>query len=92
MVKPTDYVKPEDYVEVKVSAKPIERNKTTEISTITTIKDAKPKLEITGVLHWPRFFKKGDRVETSFKLMNRGTASADNISVILYVNGEEKTK
>jgi len=37
-------------------------------------------------------FKKGDRVETSFKLTNVGNVSADNISVILYVNGKEKNK
>ncbi|RLF36759.1 MAG: hypothetical protein DRM99_02030 [Thermoplasmata archaeon] len=91
-VKPTDYVKPDDWLEVKIIAKPVEKNKPDRISTVTTIKNAKPELNISGVVHWPRVFKKGDRVETSFKLFNRGNASAENVTVALYVNGEEKNK
>jgi len=91
-VKPTDYVKTDDWVEVKVIAKPFERKKSAQISTVTTIKDAEPKLDIYGVSHWPRVFKKGEKVETSFRLYNKGNAAAENISIILYVNGEEKNK
>lgn len=91
-VRPTDYVKKEDWVEVKVIVKPIEKNKKAELSTVTSIKNAEVDVKMAGVFHWPRIFKKDERVETSFKLFNRGNVSADNISVILYVNGEEKNK
>ena len=92
IVKPTDYVKKDDWIEVKVVAKALNKKKPGEISTVTTIKDSETKLHISSVFHWPRVFKKDDRVETSFKLLNIGNVSARNISVILYVNGEEKNK
>jgi hypothetical protein len=91
-VKPTDYVKKDDWIEVKVVAKALDKKKPGKISTVTTIKESETKIEISGVFHWPRVFKKGDRVETSFKLLNRGNVSAQKITVILYVNGEEKNK
>jgi len=91
-VKPTSLVKSDDLAEVKVWVKVLEKQKVVEISTATVIKDAKPELYITGVFHWPRVFKKGDKVVTSFKLENKGNVSANNISVVLYVNGEEKNK
>jgi hypothetical protein len=92
IVKPTDFVKKDDWIEVKVIAKAQGRKKPSEISTVTTIKGSETRVEISGVFHWPRVFKKGDRVETSFKLVNRGNVSARNVSVILYINGEEKNK
>jgi hypothetical protein len=92
IVKPTDYVKKDDWIEVKVIAKALNKKKPGKISTVTTIKDSKTKLHISNVFHWPRVFKKDDRVETSFKLVNKGGVSARNINVILYVNDEEKNK
>jgi hypothetical protein len=92
LVLPTDYVKSDDWIEVGVIVKAVEKEKISEISTITTIKEGKPEIDITGVFHWPRVFKKGDRVETTFRLSNRGNTSASNNSVILYVNGKEKNK
>jgi len=91
-VKPTSFVKADDWLEVVVGVKVLEKQKNIEISTVTTIKDAKPDLQITDVTHSPERFKKGDRVETSFKVENRGKVAATNVSVILYVNGEEKNK
>jgi hypothetical protein len=91
-VKPTSFVKPNDWVEVKVVAKVLEKQKFAKLSTATTIKDAQPELRIYGVFHWPKAFKKGDRVMTSFKLENRGNASASNVSVVLYVNDKKKNK
>jgi uncharacterized membrane protein len=91
-VKPTDYVKSDEWIEVKVTVKIVERKKSFKISTVTTMKDGKPKLQITGLVHWPRVFKKGERVDTSFRLNNKGNTSANNINVILYINGEEKNK
>lgn len=91
-VKPTSFVKPNDWAEVKVVAKVLDKQKFAKLSTVTTIKDAQPELRICGVFHWPKVFKKGDRVTTSFKLENRGNASASNVSVVLYVNDKEKNK
>jgi hypothetical protein len=92
VVKPTSFVKPDDWAEVVVTAKAVEKQKSAEITTVTTIKDGNTELKISGVFHWPRVFKKGDKVTTSFKLYNKGNTSASNISVILYVNGKEKNK
>ena len=92
IVRPNDKAEADDWIEVKVLVRAIEKNTTAEVSTVTTIKDGKPDITITGVFHWPRVFKKGDKVETSFRLTNRGNTSAKNISVILFVNGEEKNK
>lgn len=91
-VKPSNYVKKDDWIEVKVIAKPIGKNKTADIATVTTLKDQKLNLKISGVIHWPRIFKEGDKVETSFKLTNRGNVSAENVTVILFVNGKEKNR
>jgi uncharacterized membrane protein len=91
-VKPTDYIKPEDWNEVKVIVKIIGREKSEEISTVTSIIGGKPELNISGVFHWPRLFKKGEKIETSFRLTNKGNVSANNITIILIVNGKEKNK
>jgi len=91
-LEPNDNIKPDDWVEVKITTKPTNKKKTAQISMIALIKDAKVDLRISGVFHWPKVFKKGERVETSFKIFNRGNVSAEKVSVILYVNGEEKNK
>lgn len=91
-VKPTDYIKSDEWIEVKLLVKVVERKKLVKISIVTTMKDGKSELQITGLVHWPRVFKKGERVETSFRLNNKGNTSANNINVILYINGEEKNK
>jgi len=92
IVKPTDNVKPDDWIETKVMVKIIGKEKSDEISTVTSIIDGKPDIKISGVFHWPRVFKKGKRIETSFRLRNNGNVSASNINVILSVNGKEKNK
>jgi hypothetical protein len=91
-VKPTDYVKKDDWTEVKITVIPIGKKRKAELSTVTTIKDATIELKILGTFSWPNYFKKGDRVNTIFRINNIGNVSADNISVILYVNGKEKNK
>jgi len=92
IVKPTDFVRSGDWVEIKIEVKTVEKQKTSKISTIVILKDIKPKLEIIGVLNLPKYFNKGDLVKTSFRVENRGKVSANNVSVILYLNGEEKNK
>ena len=91
-VKPNDDIKSDDWAEIIVKVKVVEKHKTEKISAVVTIIDGETKVKITGVMHWPRIFKKGDRVETSFRLRNVGNVSANNIKVILYINGEEKNK
>jgi hypothetical protein len=91
-VKPTDYIKKEDWAEVKVIVTPLDKKKKAELSTVTMIKSVKPELKIIGAFSWPNVFKKGDKVTTIFRINNIGKVAADNISVILYVNGEEKNK
>jgi len=91
-VKPTDYVKKEDYAEVRVIVKPINKSRKSKLDTTTVIKDSKIDIKISGVIHWPRIFNKGDRVESSFKLFNRGDVSAENLTVVLLLNGKEKSK
>jgi hypothetical protein len=92
VVAPTDFVKEGDWAEVKITAGRMGRKKRTVISTVTTIKNGKPRLKVTQVVHKPKTFKKGQRVETSFKVENRGKVAANNVSIILYLNGEEKNK
>ncbi len=93
IVKPNDYIKNDDWAEIKVTVRTLEKKKTASLSTITTItSEEKPRLKIIGVVQWPRIFKKGDRVVTSFRLENKAKVAANNVSVILYVNGEEKNK
>jgi hypothetical protein len=91
-VKPTDMVKSNDWVEAVVVAKVVGKSKSSELATVTTLKQAKPDLKIIGALTWPKDFKGGERVETSFKIENKGKVAADNLTVVLYVNGEEKNK
>jgi len=91
-VEPTDKVKPEDWAKITVTAKPIDKRKSIKIDTITVVKDSKIDVSISGVVHWPKTFKKGDRIETSFKLFNRGDVSDEKITILLYVNGKLKNK
>jgi hypothetical protein len=91
-VIPTDYVKPDDWVEVKIIAKSIEKNKTGGISVVTSVTPDKPKLDISGVYHRPKIFKKGSIVKTSFRVRNNGKVSANKVKISLKINGEEKNK
>ena len=91
-VKPTDYIKHDDWVEVKIIVKPVNKKKKAEISTVTSIKDSKPEVKILGVTQWPSVFRKGDRITTSFRINNTGMVSADNFTVFIYINGKEKNK
>jgi uncharacterized membrane protein len=92
LVKPNDNVKKDDWAEVIISVKPSNKNKVADISTVTTIKNGQVDVKLSGVFHWPRAFKKGDRVETSFKVWNYGNVSTGKISIIFFVNGQEKNK
>ena len=92
VVKPTDLVKPEELAEIKVVVNLEGKKKSEKMSAMVIIKDAKAELSFSNVFHWPKIFKEGGRVTSSFKLENKGNASASNVSVVLYVNNEEKNK
>ncbi len=92
LVKPNDNVKKDDWCEVKIKIKPKNKHKTTEISTITTLKNSKIDIKLSKVIHRPKIFRKDDRIETSFKVWNHGNVSTDKINIIFFVNGKEKNK
>ena len=92
LVKPNDNVKKDDWCEVKIIIKPYNKFKTSEISTITSIKNGKIDVRLSGIIHWPKIFQKDDRVETSFKIWNHGNVSTGKINIIFSVNGKEKNK
>jgi hypothetical protein len=91
-VKPTDLINTNDWIEIDVIVKMEGRRRIQKVTTMTIIKDSKERLTISGVGHWPRFFKEGEKVRTSFKVENKGNASSNNIDIILYINGKEKNK
>ena len=45
------------------------------------IKDGKPELELSGVYHWPKIFRKGEKIITSLRIDNQGMVSTKNINV-----------
>ena len=92
IVRPTDLIKTDDWAEIGIAVKAEGMRKTEEMTVMTLIKDSKAELSIGGVTHWPRSFKRGDRVTTSFKVKNKGNASASGVDVILYINDKEKNK
>jgi len=91
-VRPTDLIRNNDWVEVDLLVKKEGKRKPEKLTTMTLLKDTKINLAIRGVLNWPKLFKEGDRVTTTFKVENKGNASASGIDVILYINGKEKNK
>ncbi|MFW6119883.1 MAG: CARDB domain-containing protein [Petrotogales bacterium] len=91
-VKPTEFAKPKDWTETKIKVSTLGKKKPEEISTMTMVKEGETLLKITEVFTWPKEFRKGDRVLTSFKLENKGTITARNVDVILYINGKQKNK
>jgi len=91
-VRPKDLIITDDWIEIDLIVKKDGVRKPEKLTTMTLLKDTKINLSISGVLNWPRLFKEGDRVTTSFKVENKGNASASDIDVILYINGKEKNK
>ncbi|MCD6572288.1 MAG: hypothetical protein J7K62_03350 [Thermoplasmata archaeon] len=82
-----------DWSEIRVKAAPRQKpSKSMEISLLTNLREARPALFIKDVKHFPKVFKGGDIVTTSFTLENNGDAPADKVSVTIYINGEERNK
>ena len=91
-VKPTEDTMPNEWTETKLKVKASGRRKSEEISTMTLLKDGITLLKISDVFTWPKDFKEGNRITTSFKLFNIGNITARNVNVRLYINGKEKNK
>ena len=91
-VKPTEFAEPDDWTETKVKVNILGKQKSEEITIMTMVKNGKTLLKITNVFTWPKEFKKGDRIITSFKLENKGNITARNVNAVLYLNNKEKNK
>jgi bacillopeptidase F (M6 metalloprotease family) len=89
-VNSTDVIEPNDWTEVIVNVKRVGKKKVDRIELMTMIRDGKSLLQITDVTNTPAEFNAGDRVNTFFKVWNKGTISARNIKVFLYINGKQK--
>jgi hypothetical protein len=91
-VSPTDYASSLDWIEIRIVTRTLEKNKVNQISVVSSIKADEPVLDISGVYHWPKIFKKGSLVKTSFRVRNNGRVSAKNVNIILNINGKQKNK
>ena len=92
VAKPEETVESNDWTEVKLNVSVSGKKKSEEITTMVMAKDGKTLLRIKDVFSWPREFKKGDRIITSFILENKGNISARNVKVVLFINGKQKNK
>ena len=91
-VNPTEVADPNDWTETKVKVNILGKRKSEGITIMAMLKDGKTLLKITDVFTWPKEFKKGDRIITSFKLENKGNITARNVNAVLYINAKEKNK
>ena len=89
-VCPTDKVEHNEWTETILNANVNGKKKQYSITLMTMVKDGKTLLQLKDVFHWPKDFKNGEKVITSFKLYNKGNISARDINVILLVNGKKK--
>jgi hypothetical protein len=89
---PAETITPKDWTEITVRVHKTGKKKTDHIELMAMIKEGNTLLQIGNVTHWPAEFNPGDRVVTSFSISNKGTISARNITVFLYINGKQKNK
>ena len=92
VAKPEETVESNDWTEIKLNVSVSGKKKSEEITTMVMAKDGKTLLRIKDAFSWPREFKKGDRIITSFVLENKGNISARNVKVVLFINGKQKNK
>ncbi|MBU1940311.1 MAG: hypothetical protein KKC68_00910, partial [Candidatus Thermoplasmatota archaeon] len=91
-VSPTTAVQPNDWVEMPLTIKHARRKKIIKLSTMVSILEGKPIIQIIDAFTWPKEFIKGDRIITSFKVHNKGSLSAPDITILFYLNGKQKNK
>lgn len=83
----------DDWASLEVCASDQENmGKSKKISIIVLIKEPSPEIKIKNVTYEPDEFNTGDRVILKADIVNKGSASAQNTSIKLIVNGEEHNR
>ena len=83
----------DDWASLEVWASDQENmGKSEKISIIVLITEPSPKIKIRNVTYEPDEFNTGDRVVLKADILNKGSASAQNTSIRLMVNGEEHNR
>ncbi|MFO8078304.1 MAG: hypothetical protein R6U21_06665 [Thermoplasmatota archaeon] len=91
-VTPSDEVEPDDWTEIQVTVTPENKRGCETISLMATLVDGEAIVAIDNVFHWPKSFAENEKVSTSFRLQNKGSMKAKQLSISLQVNGKEKNK
>jgi uncharacterized membrane protein len=89
-VMPTENAESKDWTQVTVQVKKTGKKKSESIALLAMIKEGKTLLQIQNVSHWPTTFNPGEKITTSFSIMNNGTVTARNVKVFFYLNGKQK--
>jgi hypothetical protein len=89
-VMPTENAESKDWTQVTVHVKKTGKKKSESIALLAMIKEGKTLLQIQNVSHWPTTFNPGEKITTSFSIMNNGTVTARNVKVFFYLNGKQK--
>ncbi len=90
VVIPTENAEAKDWTQVTVQVKKTGKKKSESIALLAMIKEGKTLLQIQNVSHWPTPFNPGEKITTSFSVMNNGTVAARNVKVFFYLNGKQK--
>ncbi len=91
-VIPGDAIDDDDWTKATVYVTCEGRKKRSKVDLLTSVKDGTLDLSIDSVFHWPRSFESNQKVQTSFKLHNKGYIQAKKVNISLYINGKEKNK
>jgi len=91
-IKPTDEINLEEWIKATLLVATDGIKKQSKIELMAMIKNGIIELSIQNVFHWPKYFKKDEKVTTSFKLYNTSNIQAKNIKIQLLINGMEKNK
>jgi hypothetical protein len=91
-VKSNDLIQKDDWGEFDFEVETIGKRKIEKISTMAIIINPKSNLSIKNLMHFPKFFREGERILTSFILRNEGNVSTETLDLMFYLNGEEKNK
>ena len=91
-VRPTETVEPSEWLELTLCATLIGKKRTDHMTLLVSMKEGTALLQITQVISWPRDFAADDKVTTAFKVVNKGTIAARNVTIFLFINGKIKNQ
>ncbi len=91
-VTPSDEVEHDDWTEISVTVTPENKRGCETIALMASLVDGEADVAIDNVFHWPKSFAENEKVSTSFRLQNKGSMKAKQLSISLQVNGKEKNK